>query len=163
MPLLKHKEHMADIDKNQELSADELAFLDKEMQRHELARLVDEKNIAIKQESGYFEAVSINALIDEWRRTNKDGYGHLRRRKAEEKAAKEGRTLRAYKPATLERRNEQVRASKAKSRSDPAKAAAEREKNTAARAAARAAMTEAEREAVNKVRREKRAAKKPLV
>lgn len=53
-----------------------------------------------------------------------------------------------------------MRLSKAKARLDPDYAASEREANTIARKAKRDAMTPEERDEANRIRREKRAAKK---
>ena len=145
---------------NQALDAAELNNLEKEIRNIELDQLILEKNIAIKQESGYFEAVSFNAAADQWRKTFVADYRKKRRKQREAEAKEEGRTLRAYEPATQERRRGQWRTSKAEARIDPAYTEAERAKNAAARAAKRADMTEAERAEANRIRREKRAAKK---
>lgn len=146
---------------NQALSADDLEELERELKRRELDKLMLEKNIDLKRELGYFDAVERNAAIDRWRRSEADAYSAQRRKGREREAAKEGRTLRPpYLPATPERRQEQLRASKAKARLDPEYAAAERASNTAARQASRAAMTQEERDEANRIRREKRAAKK---
>ena len=145
---------------NQALDADDLEILEKEIQSIERDKLMLEKNIAIKQEFGYFEKASYNAAADQWRKTFAADYAKSRRKKREAEAKEEGRVLRAYEPATPERRLGQLRAAKVKARLDPAYVEAERVKNTTARALKRAEMTEAERTEANRVRREKRAAKK---
>lgn len=145
---------------NQELSVDDVAALEMELRKAERDRLIVEKNISIKEDGGYFEAVSINASIDEWRRKNAAEYAKIRRKKREAEARKEGRELRTYEPATPERRREQLRASKQKARNDLAYAEAERAKNTSARAAARARLTDEEKAEINRIRREKYAGRK---
>lgn len=145
---------------NQELSAEELAELEAALRKEELHRRVVDANIRIKQQSGYTKAISINAAADRWRKNNAQAYNAGRRKEREKEAEKQGRTLRAYEPATSERRKEQLRTSKAKARLDPDYAADEQAKNTAARKAARDAMTQEERDEVNRIRREKRAVKK---
>lgn len=146
--------------KDQALTDEELAAFEKEIERLELLRRIENKNIEIKQQNGYFEAVSLHAAIDKWRRDNADGYAASRRKKAEEKAAKEGRILRSYGPSTPERVREQKRTSKQKQREDADFAKAEKDTNTAARQMARASMTDDERAEANRIRRLKFAEKK---
>ena len=144
----------------QELSPEEVEFLQGELRRIELNDKLVQANIKAKTESGYFEAVARNGWVSNWRKVDRAGYRVFRRNRREAEAEKEGRKLRAYKPFTPERRAEQLRTSKQEARKDPDYAAAERAKNTAARAAKRALMTPEERDDANRIRREKRAAKK---
>lgn len=161
--MLLHGQYMTNDVYNQELSAEELAELEAALRKEELHKRLTDASIRIKQESSYFEAVSFNAAIDRWRKANADDYAKQRRKDREREAAEEGRTLRPYAPANPERRREQLRAAKAKARLDPDYAAAERAANTAAKKAKRDAMTDEEREEANRIRREKRAAKKSAV
>lgn len=158
--MLLHGQYMTDDVYNQALSAEELAELEAALRKEELDKRILEKNIQIKRDSGYFGVAERNHAIDQWRKKEAGAYAKKRRETREKEAEEEGRTLRSYEPATPERRKEQVRLSKAKARLDPDYAALEREANTIARKAKRDAMTPEERDEANRIRREKRAAKK---